>query len=595
MFSYPRLFTHIAIGVLFYIFLLLTLLGLFIFSVGSMLYNPSGIALKLLIVTLVFNYHFLSALRIKNDIPKDYYQLKHEDAPLLFSMLEELRKYMRCPKIDIIYIVPGDSASATEIPRFGGLLGHRREIHIGLALLLTVQKQEFKFILAHELGHISNRHGRSTAWLYRLHTNWSTLHNSLANSSHRFTARIIGKFLNWYLSKLGDLSMPIRRQHELDADALAGEICGREFSASTLYTVIIKQMLTTKSFFEEPVNSGSEKSKDINYQPFMTIAQQFSQFIQSVDISQASKFALAQETDPFDTHPCLAQRIAAFGVKTPIFIRDFSENAATSLLTTNITQQLIEAHDKNWQTYFKADWETLYIAADVIRTLHNKPVLSFEELKKLFWAYTSKNNDEQLLTIAQKILSQDPLDTSANFHIGRIMLILEHNPKGFDYLNTAMTLDATYLQPALNIAYSTTSDENHIQHCEALKSHAVTLLANVDAANREREFAKPNDIYIPANLDRTIQDIFTKSLQSFPALSQAVLVRKQVTHFPGQHIYVLGVQGTKKLNIKHLEHIAESFLGAMCIVFRENSRYTRKIMNTIRSIDGAIELMPTSS
>ncbi|KPC75017.1 hypothetical protein ADL26_08285 [Thermoactinomyces vulgaris] len=95
-----------------------------------------------------------------------------EDAPQLFRTLDELTTKMKAPRFDTVILNDKWNASVVSISK-SMILGSRRHVlHIGLPMLIGLDDQQVKAVLAHEISHISGKDTTLGAWVYRLDQQW---------------------------------------------------------------------------------------------------------------------------------------------------------------------------------------------------------------------------------------------------------------------------------------------------------------------------------------------------------------------------------------------------------------------------------------
>ncbi|MBS1953577.1 MAG: M48 family metallopeptidase [Cyanobacteria bacterium SZAS-4] len=100
-------------------------------------------------------------------------------APRLEELIADLRSKTGCPKIHSILLNGEFNCGITQIPRLGILGWHKNVLLLGLPLLDAVSIDEFKAILAHEMGHISGKHGVISCWIYQVQKSWDQLYEIL--------------------------------------------------------------------------------------------------------------------------------------------------------------------------------------------------------------------------------------------------------------------------------------------------------------------------------------------------------------------------------------------------------------------------------
>src|SRR5204863_6486857 len=98
----------------------------------------------------------------------DGLELQPADAPELFALVEEVRAELQARHLDVVLVEDNVNASVALVPRLGVFAPYRGYLVLGLPLLELLSPAELRAVLAHELVHLSRRHGRFDAWAYRV-------------------------------------------------------------------------------------------------------------------------------------------------------------------------------------------------------------------------------------------------------------------------------------------------------------------------------------------------------------------------------------------------------------------------------------------
>ena len=221
--------------------------------------------------------------------------------PALFEQIDSVASLTGQSKPRDVYLVHDVNAFVTER---GGLmgLGSRRVMGIGLPLLYLVSVDELRAILAHEFGHF---HGGDTLlgpWIYKTRNAIIRTVVSLGKSVLRVPFEL---YSNLFLRVTNSVS----RQQEFSADRLAARTVGAQITIQGLQKVHSYGPAFQAYFQQEftPVLNGG-------YLPPMI--QGFERFLRSSRI--ASLVARSEQeqmrvdqTNPYDTHPSLKQRVEA--------------------------------------------------------------------------------------------------------------------------------------------------------------------------------------------------------------------------------------------------------------------------------------------
>src|SRR5690349_24338916 len=96
---------------------------------------------------------------------------------------------------------------------------------LGFPLILALSPDQFKAVLAHEIGHISEKHGAFAKWAYQLREAWGRFIESQDAHEHKFAALYAG-FVNWFFPYFTAYSFVLMREHEKDADRYATQLVG---------------------------------------------------------------------------------------------------------------------------------------------------------------------------------------------------------------------------------------------------------------------------------------------------------------------------------------------------------------------------------
>lgn len=91
--------------------------------------------------------------------PLEGIRLNKRDFPELFEMIEEMRIQIKAPKIDEVILTEDLNAAVVQLPRLGLLGWNKNYLIIGVSLLQAFSVEEFRGVLAHEMGHLAKSLG----------------------------------------------------------------------------------------------------------------------------------------------------------------------------------------------------------------------------------------------------------------------------------------------------------------------------------------------------------------------------------------------------------------------------------------------------
>jgi Zn-dependent protease with chaperone function len=223
--------------------------------------------------------------------------------PELFKEIEKVARATGQEMPREVYLVSDVNAFVAER---GGLMGigARRVMGIGLPLFHLLSVGELSAILAHEFGHF---YGGDTAlgpWIYKTR---AAIIRTVVNVGQ--TNRWLTIPFEMYAKMFLRVTNAVSRQQEFSADQLAARTIGARAAISGLQKVH-KYGLAFDAYFRQEYVPVVESG----YRPPLLAG--FTMFLKAPQIQQAvhnyyEEQATQGQTDPYDTHPSMKERIAA--------------------------------------------------------------------------------------------------------------------------------------------------------------------------------------------------------------------------------------------------------------------------------------------
>ena len=282
----------------------------------------------------------LRALWLRLEPPTGH-ELKRDDAPALFDLLERIRAKIKGPPIHRVLIDDEYNASIQQHPRFGLFGGAINTLTIGLPLLMALDTRRLAAVLAHEYGHLRGDHGRFAAWIYRSRLSWAKLHDGLAHDSG-VASWATNAFLNWYFPRFSAKTFALARQDEYEADRIAGRIAGTDVAAAALTEVAVKGAWLREQFW--PAHWRGAGTQPLPVGPFSAMRTLLAQPQDTAFAQDALRAELKALPEVDDTHPGLRDRLEALdAAKT---LPDWSAKPAMGLL----------ADRRRWVAQFDSAW-----------------------------------------------------------------------------------------------------------------------------------------------------------------------------------------------------------------------------------------------
>jgi Zn-dependent protease with chaperone function len=223
------------------------------------------------------------------------------DEPELWRTVTELAHQVQTRVPDEIRLVPDVNAAVSEDTRLLGLVPGRRHMYVGVPLLLTLSADELRAVLCHELGHYSGSHTRLGGITYRGRT--ALIRTIQRLGGHAIIRAVFLAYARLYLR----VSQAVSRRQELEADAAAVKISGRRPMGDAL-----RKVRAGAAAWEFYLGTHCRLIGPAQARPADLFAGFYTLFHEpSVGTELAKLINAPEERSPYDSHPSLAERLAA--------------------------------------------------------------------------------------------------------------------------------------------------------------------------------------------------------------------------------------------------------------------------------------------
>lgn len=239
-------------------------------------------------------------------------ELTPADQPELFAELRAVALAVGEPVPPAVYLDPDVNASVAEVSN-GPLQGRRRIMVLGLPLLATLTPPQLRAVVAHEYGHYIGGDTRFSAWIWRTRVAVLKSVHALDNENSWFQRVVVRAPFLLYAKLFMRLTNAISRRAEFAADQVAAEVAGAEAQAQTLRAVAAAAPAYSAYWREDvayALDSGRRPPIAVGFQRFLDDHEIRAQ----VDTILATEIAEG-ETNPYDSHPTLADRLRALGAE----------------------------------------------------------------------------------------------------------------------------------------------------------------------------------------------------------------------------------------------------------------------------------------
>ncbi|MFO1402227.1 MAG: M48 family metalloprotease [Steroidobacteraceae bacterium] len=517
---------------------LLLLCGLLV--AGVMYLKAAGV--KLLIIVGALLWAVLRALWV-NLAPPTGEAVTRAGAPELHALLDGLRARLQTPPVHVILLTPEFNAGVTQLPRLGIFGWHRNYLLLGLPLLRALSVEQFTAVLAHELGHLSRGHARTSNWIYRLRLIWSRLEHEFTEHP-RAGGGLVRGFFRWYIPYFNACSFPLARANEYEADATSARLTSARSAAQALTGVhLIGRYLEER--FWPGIYAAAREQPQPAFAPYRSFDARGVQQLPEGELQRWEQSALAQSTSLADTHPSLADRLRALGAPAE-FAPPPAGAGADSLLGAS-RERLVAALDDAWRARIGDSWRQHHEQVQAARTRLGElragaAADGADESAGLERADLEESvgeGAEAALRLREALRARHPESNAVRFALARQLLSRDESA-GVALMEAVIAADEGALGPAAEALRDYHWRRGEPDAARTWHERHVHQAARLEEARSERGRVLLADRWLPHGLDADALDALRSQLRAVPDLRRAYLVRKQVRQFPESPCYVLG-------------------------------------------------------
>ena len=233
-------------------------------------------------------------------------RITREQQPRLFELIEAEARAGGEAMPDDIYLTLDDNAAVAQVSR------RRRVLVLGLPLLHILSERQLRGVLAHEFGHYSGGDTRLGPWIYRTRETIGRTVASLSADEDEedwWAARLTRQPFIWYGRAFLRITAAISRRQEFAADRCAVGSVGRDaYVAAPRAQPRVRPRL--RRLLGRRGRAGARARPapaDLRRLPALHRARSAS----SRPPTGTWRRSADVETDTYDSHPSLAERIAA--------------------------------------------------------------------------------------------------------------------------------------------------------------------------------------------------------------------------------------------------------------------------------------------
>jgi Zn-dependent protease with chaperone function len=269
--------------------------------------NLDGIVCACVALTLAYS---LRPRRVRDDAADVVHRpLRRDEAPQLFAFLERIAVRLGVHAPVEIYLATAATASISAVRSWTGRV-RRLEVRVGLPLFAWLSERELGAVFVHEFGHFIGGDVALAPWIYRTRTAIGAAVHAL-DDSFFLLDRPFRAYGNWFMR----LSGAVSRSQEYAADALGARLFGGAAMGAALEKVDLVGPGWHAYFHHDLVPA-------LDCGVRVPVFEGFRRFCAAspkrLDVQGAIDKAGDRAVTPYDTHPSLAERLAALAVATDV-------------------------------------------------------------------------------------------------------------------------------------------------------------------------------------------------------------------------------------------------------------------------------------
>lgn len=523
--------------------------------------------------------------------------LTRAEAPDLFRFVDQTCRTLKSRRPSRIIITDEFNAAVATLPRFG-IFGQKVLLIVGLPLMNALSPDQFKAAIAHEIGHISGKHGGFTKWAYQMREAWGRLIESQNATNHKF-AFLYREFVNWFFPFFTAYSFVLMREHEKEADRDAAELAGLQPLGESLILLETKGRQLNEGFWRE-VHEENLASETPSEKLFSRMLDSLAQSVPAQSRAALAK-AIEVPTDFNDTHPSLAERLRLIGYwadgDMPRFPDQTEATAATYFLNDQGRAAAAE-FDTMWDEQAAKEWHKRHAhfkeSQKRIEQLSScTDDLSRDEILELAQRQAEKDGLEASMPFIMKAAERFPDDPLVLYNMGGVRLSLD-DESGLRDLERAVELDKTFKLAASDLAFSYLRGKGRLDEARRYAVAVDEQNELMEKAKRERLDVLAGDVFEKHDLQEDFLRSIPAILTGFEEIEALYLVHKTVRYMPEYPFRVLFIDVRKKTKLKNRNDLDPSELLKLVVkrIDSEQIHYYATLTGSLKGIKHDIDKIP---
>jgi Zn-dependent protease with chaperone function len=537
-----------------YVFAVLALLVAMLIglvALAAQVRGGGGLAGKLALPIAFVLYAIVRALWVRIPPPEGL-ALERTEARKLFQTIDAISAALAAPRFDHVLLTDDFNASVVQVPRLGIFGWQQNYLILGLPLMQALTPDQFRAVLAHEMGHLSGNHSRFRGWIYRVRQTWGTMLGRLEAQGSGLGQLLFTRFLRWYAPFFNAYSFVLARSNEYEADRCSAEVAGAENAGAALVRLQIAHRFLAESYWPSVYRevAGSAEPPAAVYRG---LADALRDQLPARDIGAWTDEALRRPTDYGDTHPSLADRLVALNVSADGARRLAGSTAGVSAAACYLgarAASLTRTLEQAWRDGVAAQWAARHHAvqeargrlAELDSRAGNGGLTPEEQWERV--GLTAEFDHLAALPLAEALLDGDTDHAGARMFVGR-SLLEQGDERGVRHLEVAMQATPHAVLPACDSLFEFFWTRGRRSDAERFRRVAEEHAATIEAARVERTSPPKRADLCPPGLPPDTIHRMREALAEYP-LAEFYVVRRRVTHLPEVPCYLVGMVVRRK-------------------------------------------------
>lgn len=537
-----RRFILYRLGYWYFAFIFLLLLSLLVVALYNGSVRPSMVTVGIII--FLMGRGFFEAMRTKVPAPEGL-EITADEAPELFQLIGSVTSEVGSPRIDNVKLDNSLNAYIAEIPRWGALGPYKRYLVLGVPLLLVLSVDEFKAVLAHEVAHLSNAHGKTAFRIHRAADVWQSIAEQFKKSG-RERDRFVWPFLVRYIPALRGEAYAHSRENEFVADSVAARIAGPKAAASGLLKLPLYDSYLDKAFWRGVFQQikSSERPPDgvfLEMEAFCEAPLQVEKPKEVLDRLMTVRSIASS------THPSYAERLAHMGVE-PEWPAHAKPNALRALLRES-GSELLQRASAWWADATAEMWsvmrQALEEAESKLRSLEEKAAsgadLSLDEAVESALLLERVEGVERGFEAFRALHADHPDDVAVLFHTGRL-LIQTGDLEGEELLVKVVEKDPQTIPECCAILYSHYRSKGDLEQAHGYYQYAVSFMTTNEQVREERTSIRLSHEFRAHDLRLEDVERIRTALEEKGYVRRAYIITKQLEFSAAFPLYLVAVK-----------------------------------------------------